>query len=308
MVGKWKFLLGFLFSGAMSVSGRVLNWNELNVFWDFLLSFFADVRMFGITWAISTYPALYILSIVLPYIWLSQKNPYQTFLCFVPDFHGRSPPPNPGQTNDLDWYHVWPGTVSEDDVLGNTSTHNLITRLFHTHSTLLTSIIVLEAFAVYNWVFGVKRFGVLQLWVFGGFCEPVFLRVQGKCRQRPASQLLWRSTSVVNETRKLIRNGQWEARIDNDKLLKKQMLAFLKEKRSAKPLRKTGSLVALSKALSDPFWLLGLENQKVTCKKLRIRDEFVFQQFPPKLFTSLLVLKTWRCVVQCEKCDGVLYI
>ena len=45
------------------------------------------------------------------------------------------------------------------------------------------------------------------------------------------------------------------------------------------------------KALSDPLRLLGLEGQKVTCKKLRICDEFVFQPFPQKYFTSLLVIK-----------------
>ena len=43
----------------------------------------------------------------------------------------------------------------------------------------------------------------------------------------------------------------------------------------------------LLEALSDPLRLLVLEDQKVTCKKLWICDEFVFQQFPPKLLYNL---------------------
>ena len=57
----------------------------------------------------------------------------------------------------------------------------------------------------------------------------------------------------MNETRKLIQNGQWEARIENDKLQKTNVKHSGKEKRTAKPLRKTGSPIALLKALSDPL-------------------------------------------------------
>ena len=37
--------------------------------------------------------------IALPCIWLTQKK--NTFVCFLPDLHGRSAPPNLGQNNDV---------------------------------------------------------------------------------------------------------------------------------------------------------------------------------------------------------------
>ena len=69
----------------------------------------------------------------------------------------------------------------------------------------------------------------------------------------------------------------------------KQTEAFLREKSDLAELLslKSGSPVPLLEALSDPLRLLVLEDQKVTCKKLWICDEFVFQQFPPKLLYNI---------------------